>query len=108
MVKKRNFEKVRKQVVEFKEILTKEGYSDAKVILFGSWIKGGAREESDIDVCVVSKKFVGNRFDDMVNMNILAGKINNLIEVAPMTPEEFGDKYSTLAMIPFFSPLILV
>jgi len=98
MVKKRNFEKIKKQVIEFKNILAKEGFNDAKVLLFGSWIKGVANEESDIDVCVISKKFVGNRFDNMVSMNILAGKINNLIEVAPMLPEEFNDKYSTLAM----------
>lgn len=97
MVKKRDIEKVRKEVIKFKDVLMTQGYRDAKVLLFGSWSKGKAHEDSDIDVCVVSKNFVGNRFDDMVNMNILASKINTLIEVAPMTPEEYGDKYSTLA-----------
>lgn len=97
MAHKRDFEKVKKQVAKFKEILIEQGFDDAKVLLFGSWSKNKVHENSDIDVCVVSKKFVGNRFDDMVNMNILAGQINNLIEVAPMTPEEFDDKYSTLA-----------
>lgn len=97
MAQKRDIEKVKKQVAKFKEILIKNGFDDAKVLMFGSWAKNKVHADSDIDVCVVSKKFVGNRFDDMINMNILAGQINNLIEVAPMTPEEFDDKYSTLA-----------
>lgn len=97
MAQKRDIEKVKKQVAKFKEILIKNGFDDAKVLMFGSWAKNKVHVDSDIDVCVVSKKFVGNRFDDMINMNILAGQINNLIEVAPMTPEEFDDKYSTLA-----------
>lgn len=97
MVKKRDIEKVKKQVAKFKKILLEKGFDDAKVLLFGSWVKNKVRDGSDVDVCVVSKKFVGNRFDDMIQMNILAGQINNLIEVAPMTMEEYGDKYSTLA-----------
>ena len=97
MAQKRDFEKVKKQVVKFKEVLLEKGFDDAKVLLFGSWAKNRVHKDSDIDVCVVSKKFVGNRFDDMVNMNILANQVSELIEVAPMTPEEFDDKYSTLA-----------
>lgn len=97
MAQKRDIEKVKKQVAKFKEMLIEKGFDDAKVLLFGSWVKNQVHEGSDIDVCVVSKKFVGNRFDDMINMNILANQVNDLIEVAPMTPEEFDDKYSTLA-----------
>lgn len=97
MSQKRDFEKVKKQVVKFKEILLEKGFNDAKVLLFGSWAKNKVHADSDIDVCVISKNFSGNRFDDMVKMNILANQVNSLIEVAPMTPEEFDDKYSTLA-----------
>lgn len=98
MVKKRDIEKVKEQVAEFKKLLVEKGYVDAKVLLFGSWSKGVARGESDIDVCVISDKFSKDRFDERVKLNIEASKINSLIEVTPMTPEDLEDKYSTIAM----------
>ena len=33
------------------------------VVLFGSWVRGEARTESDIDLLVISKHFPGSRLD---------------------------------------------
>ena len=33
------------------------------VVLFGSWVRGEARAESDIDLLVISKHFPGSRLD---------------------------------------------
>lgn len=88
--------KIKSDVKKFKEILIKKGYTDAKTILFGSWAKGKAREESDIDVCVISSKFRGNMFGNLMKLNVWANEVNMQIETAPMKPEDMEDKYSTL------------
>lgn len=42
--------------------LNKSGIPIHKAVLFGSWAKGEACEESDVDVALVSDKFTGDRF----------------------------------------------
>ena len=96
MAKKTNFDKVKKDVREFKEMVSNSGFDDLKVYLYGSWAKGKATSESDIDVCVVSDKFKGNMFDNMVMLNKLAMKINALIDTVPMKKSDLNDKYSSL------------
>ncbi len=48
-------------------------------IIFGSHIKGTAREWSDIDVALVSPAFTGDRFDDRRRIVPLRRKIDNSI-----------------------------
>ncbi len=46
----------------FKKALEKRGIKETKIILFGSWSKGKNREESDIDLIVLSDDFSGKSF----------------------------------------------
>lgn len=71
--------------------------SDAKVILFGSQATGKAKEESDIDVCVLSEKFGKDIFEEELFLKRMADKIDYLIEPIPMNNHDFSDKYSTIA-----------
>jgi predicted nucleotidyltransferase len=59
-------------------------------ILFGSFAKGKAREESDIDVALISKAFSGDRFDDRRRIVPLRRAIDNRIEPIPFRPERFA------------------
>ncbi len=97
MVGKRNIAKITSQLDKFKKEIKKMGYVDAKYILFGSWAKGKQGEYSDIDVCVVSKKFSGNTFKDNQKLRLVALDINELIEPVTMRPEDLEDKYDSLA-----------
>jgi predicted nucleotidyltransferase len=60
-----------------------------KAILFGSYAKGHAKAESDIDVALVSEVFSGDRFEDRRKIIPLRRKIDNRIEPLPFKPEDF-------------------
>ena len=60
-----------------------------KAILFGSYAKGHAKAESDIDVALVSEVFSGDRFEDRRKIIPLRRKIVNRIEPLPFKPEDF-------------------
>lgn len=46
-----------KSVKKYLEVLRQEGYNIEKAYLYGSYAKGNAREDSDIDVMLVSPMF---------------------------------------------------
>lgn len=62
----------------------------SEAILFGSYAKGTAKQESDIDVALISTVFKGDRFDDRRLIVPLRRKIDNKIEPIPFRPEDFN------------------
>ena len=60
-----------------------------KAIIFGSYARGVARKESDIDVALISEAFSGDRFEDRRIIIPLRRKIDNRIEPLPFRPEDF-------------------
>lgn len=65
--------------------------------IFGSWAKGTAHKDSDIDVCVVSPTFGGDFVKEMVALRKIALSVDSRIEPIPFTPEELADPYAPLA-----------
>jgi len=96
MAGKANIKKIEADLIKFKEEVLRSGYDDARFILFGSWARGRQTKDSDIDICVISKR-INDRFDDKVKLGVIGSKYNNLIEPVAMPPEDLGDKYYTLA-----------
>lgn len=78
-----------KDVKRYIEELRKNGIPIQRVLLFGSWMRGSAREESDIDVALISPAFSGDRFEDRRKIVPLRRMINNNIEPIPLTPQDF-------------------
>jgi len=62
-----------------------------KAVLFGSYAKGLAKPESDIDVALVSEVFSGDRFKDRRRIIPLRRNIDSRIEPLPFTPEDFDN-----------------
>ena len=62
-----------------------------KAILFGSYAKGLAKPESDIDVALISDVFSGDRFKDRRRIIPLRRKIDSRIEPLPFTSEDFDN-----------------
>ena len=60
MVKKTSLVKIQKIVKEYIRLLQVDGFSIEKVLLYGSYAKGTAKRDSDIDICIISKKFGKN------------------------------------------------
>lgn len=59
------------------------------IYLFGSYAKGQARPDSDIDFCVVSSAFGKDDFREMVIINQIAKHIAPEIEAFPVAEKEF-------------------
>ena len=75
----------------------KENFKVKKVILYGSYLKGGAREDSDIDVAVVLDKVDGDFLMMETKLFRLKREIDHRIE--PILLEETNDKSGFLEEI---------
>ncbi len=73
------------------EELEKNGIEIREAIIFGSFVKGIAKEWSDIDIALVSPDFTGDRFEDRRRIVPLRRNIDNRIEPLPFRPEDFYD-----------------
>ena len=71
--------------------LKKNNIPIKKAIIFGSYAKGNFKEESDIDIALISSAFSGDRFEDRRRIVPLRRKIDNRIEPIPFRPEDFNE-----------------
>jgi len=81
---------IKKAIRDYVQALRNHGIPVKEVILFGSCARGGNRNESDIDVAIVSDAFSGDRFDDRRRIVPLRRGIDSRIEPIPLTPEAFA------------------
>lgn len=78
-------------VKRYIEALKANGIPVQKALLFGSWARGDVREESDVDVALISSIFSGDRFADRRKIVPLRRGINSNIEPIPFTPQDFAE-----------------
>jgi predicted nucleotidyltransferase len=71
--------------------LEAQGIQVDDAILFGSFAKGTAKDESDIDVALISSAFSGNRFDDRRRIVPLRRAIDGRLEPIPFRPNDFAE-----------------
>ncbi len=80
-------DKIIRDIKNYVAELKKSGIPVQKVVLFGSWARGQVREESDIDVALISDAFSGDRFQDRGKIVPFRRKINTKIEPIPFNQE---------------------
>jgi predicted nucleotidyltransferase len=90
------------ELIAFCEQLRRAHIRPERLLLFGSWARGKQREESDIDLIVVSRDFA--RFGDLrrlETLGIAAGRALVSVQAFGYTPEEFAapEPTSFLAMV---------
>ena len=81
---------------EIKEIISRYavelerlGITSQGILLYGSYAKGIPREDSDIDLIVISERFEGMNIRERLELlGIAAGKVFEPIEAFGYTPEE--------------------
>ncbi len=83
--------------LDYVKQVKKSGISVAEAYLFGSYAKKTANKFSDIDICVISKDFGDDYFDNSISLKKVANKVDFRIEPVPFAINDMNDKYSTLA-----------
>jgi predicted nucleotidyltransferase len=83
--------KIEKTIRSYLEQLERIGIHVQQAILFGSYASGKYDEWSDIDLAIVSKDFVGNRFEDRNKIRKITLQVNSDISPMPYRPEDFND-----------------
>ena len=73
----------------YADFLRKNKSGIKKVYLFGSYVKGTANENSDIDLAIVFEAF-SNSFDMQVELMKLRRKFDTRIEPHPFRDEDFN------------------
>lgn len=90
-------ETIIKTIQKFRRALESADIQVEKLILFGSYATGTAREDSDIDVVVISPSFADKGYWERIE--ILSDAIYEVfapIEASAFTPEEWKDGDSLL------------
>lgn len=81
----------------FRNAIESRGIRAEKIILFGSYVTGQYREDSDIDVVVISRDFENKSFWERID--ILSAAIYDIfepIEATAFTPQEWKSRDSII------------
>ena len=78
-----------KIITKFVRALKDAGISVDRIILYGSYAKGAARLDSDIDIAVVSKDFGKDRVEEGMALFRIAGKIDSRLEPVPFSTKVY-------------------
>lgn len=80
---------IMKILEEYRVSLENAGISIDKIILYGSYAKGNPREESDIDVAVISRNFGKDKIEEGMLLFRIAGEVDPRIEPVPISLESY-------------------
>ena len=84
------------KVGKFVHLLEQKGISVSKIIIFGSYAKGNASADSDIDIAIFSTQFGRDVAEEMMLLRKIALKVDSRIEPVPFCPADLDDNFSTL------------
>lgn len=83
-------------IKRYEDELKKLGIKPDRIMLYGSYAKGNPREESDIDLIVVSEGFKDINLKERLEiLGIAAGRVFEPIEALGYTEEEIKDVKGT-------------
>lgn len=82
---------------KFKQLLLQRGYPVQRVVLYGSVAKGEAREQSDIDIAVVTKPFGVSRIREGGDILLASKDVDLRIETVTLHPDDFKRPFFALA-----------
>lgn len=84
---------IKEIIGKYKAEVEKLGVVPQKIILFGSYADGTPREDSDIDIIVISDDFRSMNLRERLELlGIAAGRVFEPIEALGYTPEELEDR----------------
>jgi predicted nucleotidyltransferase len=87
----------KKEIVSYVNRLRQDGLTIEKIIIFGSHARNKAKPWSDIDLCIVSRKFGADRFAERIWLMKRRNLDTADIEPHPYNPKDLADKWDPLA-----------
>ncbi|MFH1456578.1 MAG: nucleotidyltransferase domain-containing protein [Patescibacteria group bacterium] len=95
----KKIKKILANIKEYATYLNSNGFAWQSLYLYGSWAKGKAHKDSDIDIAFVSNEFK----DDFQGLQFLWSKLRKKdalkgIEPIAFTPESFSSAGNPLAL----------
>lgn len=84
-------------VQKYLQKVEKAGIPVIKVYIFGSQVKGKARQGSDIDLCIISPRFGKDRQKERVMLMNLSDETTDIIEPHPYSPSDFNNYFDSLS-----------
>ena len=85
-------------ISDFKKAIESVGVKPQKMILFGSYAVGRQRQDSDIDVVVISEDFENKNYWERIDiLSAAIYKVFKPIEAVAMTPREWQAGDSVIA-----------
>lgn len=82
---------IRKIIYQYITLLKQDNLRISKVLLYGSYAKNRATNDSDIDLCIISPDFGKNKAKEMSYLLKKAYKINLLLEPIPLSPTDWEE-----------------
>lgn len=86
-----DIKQVKAIIKKYIKTLLQDGIKIEKVILFGSYAENKAKDNSDIDLCIISKNFGKNKIEEMSYLLLKAYDICTLIEAIPYHTDYFRE-----------------
>ena len=80
---------IKEVIKRFKKALDEAGFPKTKLYLFGSYARGDARPDSDIDICLVSPVFKTKKGKYEKEATVIAYHIDPRIQVLVTDPYKF-------------------
>lgn len=84
-------DRIKEQILQFFYTLKEEKVSVTDAYLFGSYTKGTADNDSDIDIALISELFTGDRMKDREIIRKSVIHSSPLIEIIPFAVSDFTD-----------------
>jgi uncharacterized protein len=85
------FTEIKNIIDIFSEQLKTNNITIQQLYLFGSYCNGTARDDSDIDLAIVSESFSGIRIDDRSMILPIRRKVDLRIDPFPFHPSDFNE-----------------
>jgi len=86
------------EVKKYEQLLKQSHVEFESLIVFGSQAKGTATQDSDIDLCVISKSFGKDRYAERVSLMKLSTDDTIDIEPHPYHPDDLANPWDSLAV----------
>lgn len=92
---------INKQILDIANLFIEKVRSNNVIIdsayIFGSFARGDARHDSDLDIAIVSPQFGLNSFDEQLFLSRMDLNPNSPIEPHAFSPQDMNEKYNFLA-----------